>query len=108
MNWTLDQLRSFCAVAEFGTMTAAAEVLGFTTGAVSQQMSALQAGLPRPIFVRDGRRVALTDAGQTLLRLSRHLLDEERRAAAAMSAPESEQSAVVSVGVFGSAAVSAL
>ncbi|WP_375401099.1 LysR family transcriptional regulator [uncultured Amnibacterium sp.] len=108
MKWTLDQLRSFSTVADLGTMTAAAEALGFTPGAVSQQMSALQAGLPRPIFVRDGRRVSLTDAGLTLLVHARRLLDEERRAEAAILAPESEQDAVVSVGVFGSAAVSAL
>lgn len=108
MKWTLDQLRSFSTVAELGTMTAAAEALGFTPGAVSQQMSALQAALPRPIFIRDGRRVALTDAGSTLLVHARRLLDEERRAEAAIRAPESEHDAVVSVGVFGSAAVSAL
>lgn len=108
MKWTLDQLRSFSTVADLGTMTAAAEALGFTPGAVSQQMSALQAGLPRPIFVRDGRRVSLTDTGLTLLVHARRLLDEERRAEAAIRAPESEQDVVVSVGVFGSAAVSAL
>lgn len=108
MKWTFEQLRTFNVVAELGTMTSAAESLGFTPGAVSQQMAALQAGLSRPIFARDGRRVTLTDAGVTLLRHARILLEDERKAAAALSGPQSEQRSVVAVGVFGSAAVSAM
>jgi DNA-binding transcriptional LysR family regulator len=108
MKWTFEQLKTFSVVADLGTMTSAAEALGFTPGAVSQQMAALQAGLSRPIFARDGRRVTLTDAGVTLLRHARILLEAERRAATALSGPQSEQRTVVSVGVFGSAAVSAM
>jgi DNA-binding transcriptional LysR family regulator len=108
MKWTFEQLKTFKVVAELGTMTAAAEALGFTPGAVSQQMAALQASLPRAIFARDGRRVTLTDAGVTLLRHAGILLEDERKAAAALSGPQSEQRTIVSVGVFGSAAVSAM
>lgn len=108
MKWTFEQLKTFSVVADLGTMTSAAETLGLTPGAVSQQMGALQAGLPRPIFARDGRRVTLTDAGVTLLQHARILLEAERRAATALSGPQSEQRTVVSVGVFGSAAVSAM
>jgi DNA-binding transcriptional LysR family regulator len=108
MKWTFEQLKTFKVVAELGTMTSAAEALGFTPGAVSQQMAALQGSVPRPLFARDGRRVALTDAGKTLLRHAAVLLEDERRAAAALSGPQSEQRAVVAVGVFGSAAVSAM
>lgn len=108
MKWTFEQLKTFKAVAELGTMTSAAEALGFTPGAVSQQMAALQAGLPRPVFARDGRRVTLTDAGVTLLRHARILLEDERKASAALSGPQPDERSVVSVGVFGSAAVSAM
>lgn len=108
MKWTFEQLKTFKVVAELGTMTSAAEALGFTPGAVSQQMAALQGSVPRPLFARDGRRVALTDAGRTLLRHAAVLVEDERRAAAALSGPQSGQRAVVAVGVFGSAAVSAM
>jgi DNA-binding transcriptional LysR family regulator len=108
MKWTFEQLKTFKVVADRGTMTSAAEALGFTPGAVSQQMAALQAALPRPIFARDGRKVTLTDAGVTLLRHARILLEDERKAAAALSGPQSDQRSVVVVGVFGSAAVSAM
>ncbi|GGJ40417.1 LysR family transcriptional regulator [Paenarthrobacter histidinolovorans] len=105
MKWTFEQLKTFKKVAELGTMTAAAEALDFTPGAVSQQMAALQSGLERPLFAKDGRGVSLTDTGLTLLGFARTLLEEERKAAAALSGPQSEQRMVVSVGVFGSAAV---
>lgn len=108
MKWTFEQLKTFKVVADRGTMTAAAEALGFTPGAVSQQMAALQTALPRPIFARDGRRVVLTDAGVALLTHATALLEAERKAAAALSGPQSDHLSVVTVGVFGSAAVSAM
>lgn len=108
MKWTFEQLKTFVTVVDFGTMTSAAEVLGLSTGAVSQQMAALQEGLPRPVFAKDGRRVSLTDAGEVLLQHARILMDQERRAAAALAGPQSDHRTVVAVGVFGSAAASAL
>jgi DNA-binding transcriptional LysR family regulator len=108
MKWTFEQLKTFSVIAERGTMTSAAESLGLTPGAISQQMAALQGSIPRPIFARDGRKVTLTDAGVTLLQHVRILLENERKAAAALTGPPSEQRSLVTVGVFGSAAVSAM
>lgn len=108
MHWTLDQLRAFVAVAELGTMTAAAAQLGYTTGAVSQQMTTLQSAVGRALFVRSGRTLALTDTGRTLRRQAHAILETERRAVAALSGPEAEQETSVVLGVFGSAAVSAI
>lgn len=108
MRWTLDQLRTFLAAADLGTMTAAAERMGYTTGAVSQQMSVLQNGVGRDLFVKSGRSLVLTDSGRILYEHARRILDVERRAAAALSGPASAQEVVVTLGVFGSAAVSAI
>lgn len=108
MQWTLDQLRTFTAVAELGTMTAAAERLGYTTGAISQQMSALQTAVARPLFVKSGRVLTLTDTGRILRHHARLVLDAERRAVTALSGPEAAHEMVVILGVFGSAAVSAI
>ncbi|MBT2517311.1 LysR family transcriptional regulator [Streptomyces sp. ISL-90] len=108
MHWTLDQLRTFSVVAELGTMTAAAERLGYTTGAISQQMSALQSTLARPLFVKSGRVLTLTDTGRILRHHARLVLDAEHRAEAALSGPETAHETVVILGVFGSAAVSAI
>ena len=108
MKWTFEQLRTFVAIAEEGSMTAAAHALGYTTGAVSQQMQALRAAVGTALFVRDGRAVELSDAGRTLLRHARDLLDTERRAQQALTGPASGLDLRVDLGVFGSAAVAAI
>lgn len=108
MKWTLDQLRTFLAVAEAGSMTAAAQALGYTTGAISQQMQALGQACGVPLFVRDGRAIELSDSGRTLLSHARRLLEAERLASIALSGPLSGQQLRVDLGVFGSAAVAAI
>jgi DNA-binding transcriptional LysR family regulator len=60
-------LRTFVAVAETGSFSAAAQRLRFTQSAVSQQIAALEADLGTPLLTR--RPVALTAAGE---RLQRH------------------------------------
>ncbi|WP_092546933.1 LysR family transcriptional regulator [Actinoplanes derwentensis] len=60
-------LRTFVAVAETGSFSAAAQRLAYTQSAVSQQIAALEADLGTPLLTR--RPVALTPAG---VRLHRH------------------------------------
>ena len=103
MRWTLDQLRTLVAVAEHGTMSGAAVTLGYTTGAVSQQMAALARAVGRPLFVRDGARLALSDDGTVLVGQARLVLEAEARAAAVLRGPS--PASAVRLGVFGSAAV---
>jgi DNA-binding transcriptional LysR family regulator len=59
-------LRTFLAVAETGSFSAAAERLRYTQSAVSQQVAALEADLGTPLLTR--RPVALTPAGERLRR----------------------------------------
>lgn len=108
MAWTLEQLRTFATVAELRTMTAAAERLGYTVGAISQQMSGLQAAVGEPLFAKSGRYLSLTDAGRILLTHAHVLVDAERKAHAALSGAPSDHEATVILGVFGSAAVFAI
>lgn len=67
MRRTLDQLRTLVAVAEHGTMGGAALTRGYITRAGSQQMAALAQAVGRPLFVRDGARLARSDDGITLV-----------------------------------------
>ena len=106
MRWTLDQLRTLVVVAERGTMSGAAVTLGYTTGAVSQQMAALGRAVGRPLFVRDGARLALSDDGAVLVEQARLVLEAETRAAAVVRGPSA--ASAVRLGVFGSAAVAGL
>lgn len=62
----LERLSIFAAVAQAGSFTAAAGVLGVTKTLVSQQISKLEAELGGMLFTRTTRRVSLTEAGQQL------------------------------------------
>jgi DNA-binding transcriptional LysR family regulator len=62
----LNSLLVFAAVAETGGFTAAAEQLDVAKAKVSIDISRLEAQLGVSLFSRTTRRVALTDAGQTL------------------------------------------
>ncbi|AIV65081.1 transcriptional regulator GcvA [Burkholderia pseudomallei] len=59
----LNALRVFEAAARHESFSRAADELSVTHGAVSHQMRALEAELGVPLFVRHGKRLALTDAG---------------------------------------------
>ncbi|MEV4899554.1 LysR family transcriptional regulator, partial [Nonomuraea sp. NPDC055795] len=58
-------LRTLVRVAGLGSFSAAAEELGYTQSAVSQQIAALEADLGLPLLRR--RPVELTEAGARLL-----------------------------------------
>ena len=78
----LTQLRSFLKIAEHGSFTRAAEEIGVSQPALSQQMSRLEAELGRPVFDRVGRTVQLTEAGRLLLPRAERILtmaDDTRR-----------------------------
>ena len=59
----LQQLRYFAAAARLGGFTRAAAACGVSQPTLSQQMGKLEAELGRPLFVRAGGGVTLTDAG---------------------------------------------
>ena len=68
MPLSLDLLRVFESAARQLSFTAAAEELGTTQPAVSQQIKRLEKELATPLFQRVHRGIVLTDAGQLLLR----------------------------------------
>lgn len=62
----LNALRAFEAVARLDSVSRAAGELHVTHGAVSRQLKALEEALGTPLFVREGRGLALTPAGRRL------------------------------------------
>ncbi len=78
-----DLLRSFVAIAETGSFTAAAGRVARTQSAVSMQMKRLEEGLQRPLFERTGRSVGLTYDGERLLWHARRILRVHQEALAA-------------------------
>lgn len=61
-------LRLVRAVQQAGSVTAAAQELGLTQPAASQQLRAVERLVGTPVVVRSGRGVRLTEAGQVLAR----------------------------------------
>ncbi len=70
----LDLLRSFVSVVDAGGFTRAGERVHRTQSTVSQQIRRLEASLGRPLLLRNGKRVAPTEAGERLLSYARRLL----------------------------------
>ena len=70
-----DLMRSFLALAETGSVTAAAVRLGRTQSAVSMQLRRLEEVAGRPLFHRLPRGIALTEVGVNLLPYARQVAD---------------------------------
>jgi DNA-binding transcriptional LysR family regulator len=72
----LGQLRIFLAVIDCAGVTRAAEQVGLTPGAVSQQLRALATQLGTELFVRSGRQIAPTAEALRLAEHAREILQK--------------------------------
>ena len=76
MDWSdLSAFETFVAIAELGSLRAAARFLGVNPPAVSSQLKAFETRIGTTLFLRSTRSVTLTDAGRTLYDRSKHLLE---------------------------------
>ncbi|GII00811.1 LysR family transcriptional regulator [Planobispora takensis] len=101
---TLTQLRTFLAVAETGSVRAAAERLYVTQSAVSAALVALQKSLGLRLVRPAGRGLRLTEAGEVYAGYVRRvlgLLEEARTAAAGEADPERGRVRVAAVTTAG-------
>ena len=105
---SLQQLRMLREVAQRGTIAAAAESLGYTASAVSQQLGGLEKATGVPVLERVGRNVRLTDAGRELVRHAEELLRGMEAARVAMERVGSEARGVLDVTVYESVAATLL
>ncbi|MEV8532350.1 LysR family transcriptional regulator [Streptomyces sp. NPDC051211] len=67
-------IRTFHEVVVSGSYSAAARVLGYTQPAITQQMKALERAVGTPLFTRVGRKMQLTQAGESLARHAEQIL----------------------------------
>jgi DNA-binding transcriptional LysR family regulator len=71
----IKQLRAFCALVKFGSLTRAAESLFLSQPAVSLQLSALESETGVSLLERVGRSLRVTREGQVLYELARPLVE---------------------------------
>ncbi|MBI1682796.1 LysR substrate-binding domain-containing protein [Caulobacter hibisci] len=84
-NLPTELLRSFVAIVDSGSMLRATERVFVTQSALSLQMKRLEETVLTPLFHREGRRLSLTPAGQTLLGHARDILALNDRAVVALT-----------------------
>lgn len=70
----LEDVHAFCAVAEFGTVTAAARQLGETKGSISRRLSRLERRLGVTLLARTPRAVSPTEEGVAFYAKAREAL----------------------------------
>ncbi|MEP9398915.1 LysR substrate-binding domain-containing protein [Mesorhizobium sp. KR2-14] len=80
----LRAIQAFESVARLGTVSAAADELGVTPGAVSQQLRNVETAIGLRLVERKGRRVALTELGKQYQRGIANTFDELKKAQAAL------------------------
>ena len=76
MDIEVRHLRLVRSVAEHGSLTRAGEILHLTQSALSHQLREIESRLDRPLFLRVGKRMVLTPAGERLLSSARRVLEE--------------------------------
>ncbi|MDR5782399.1 LysR family transcriptional regulator [Caballeronia sp. LZ065] len=80
MKVTLDELQTFAAVVDTGSITAAAEQLDQTVSGASRTLGRLEEKLQTTLLRRTTRRLELTDEGKSFLQNAREIIDSVERA----------------------------
>jgi DNA-binding transcriptional LysR family regulator len=97
---SLQQIRCFCAAAELGSFTAAADALRVSQPAVAEQIRNLEHALGADLFARAARGVLPTDAGHAFAVHAFRTLRSLEDAAGSVSELTSLRSGVVALGTF--------
>ncbi len=104
----LTRLRMLREFAARGTIAAAADAMGYTPSAISQQLSVLEREAGVPLTVRSGRRLRLTAAGERLVGRADTVLATLEIAQAELRGGADAIDGTVRLAVFQSAALSLL
>ncbi|PRX98741.1 DNA-binding transcriptional LysR family regulator [Allonocardiopsis opalescens] len=99
----MSRLKVLVAVASAGSITQAADRLGYTPPALSQSLTKLEREAGTPLLVRHRRGVELTPAGEVLVEHARRVLDELERARYAVAEVARLNSGTVRIGTFATA-----
>jgi DNA-binding transcriptional LysR family regulator len=86
MKITLDELQTFAAVVDTGSITAAAQQLDLTVSATSRSLGRLEEKLKTTLLRRTTRRLELTEEGRAFLVNAREIIDAVENAEEQMCA----------------------
>jgi DNA-binding transcriptional LysR family regulator len=100
---TLHQLRCFLATYERGSLTAAADHLGYAQPSISEQIRGLEASLGTSLFRRVGRGVVPTTVADSLRPHAERTLAAAEEAQRAVQSVTSLETGTIRFGMFGTA-----
>ncbi|WP_310961577.1 LysR family transcriptional regulator [Nocardioides terrisoli] len=100
---SLHQLRCFLSTYEHGSLTAAAEDLGYAQPSVSEQIRTLERSLGTALFTRVGRGVVPTPAGESLREHAERTLAAAEEAERAVLSVSALETGTIRFGMFGTA-----
>jgi DNA-binding transcriptional LysR family regulator len=99
---SLHQLRCFLATYEHGSLTAAAEELGYAQPSISEQVRALEKTIGMPLFRRVGRGMVPTTVADTLRPHAERTLAEAAEALRVAQSVSALETGTIRFGLFGS------
>lgn len=100
---SLHQLRCFLTVYEQGSLTAAAEHLGYSQPSISEQIRSLEKRLGVELFARIGRGVTPTAAAEALRPHAERTLESAEEARRAVQSVNALETGTIRFGMFGTA-----
>ncbi|MBS0621787.1 MAG: LysR family transcriptional regulator [Verrucomicrobia bacterium] len=83
-------LKSFVAIAETGSFSESARIVGRTQSAISLQIKKLEASLGTPLFYRTSRKVTLTEQGEIFFGYAKRILQLQWEAYSRLKEPDVE------------------
>lgn len=95
----LKQLKAFSTLAEFGSFSRSAGVLGVAQPVLSRQIKALEQELGVELLYRNGRGTVLTEAGKILNLYAKDLVETVDRAASEVMALKSSPRGTIVIGL---------
>lgn len=81
-------LKNFVAIAETGTFSNAAEIVGRTQSALSLQIKKIEDGLGCQLFDRSGRKVKLTEQGEIFLGYAKRIIQLQMEVYSRLKEPD--------------------
>ena len=100
---SLHQLRCFLATYELGSLTAAAEHLGYAQPSISEQIRTLEKSIDAKLFRRVGRGVVPTTVADSLRPHAERTLAAAAEAQKAIESVTAMESGTIRFGMFGTA-----
>lgn len=98
MKLSLRQLQIFCAIAQHGSTTHAAQTVALSQSATSAALHELETALATRLFDRVGKRLVLNDNGRSLLPQARTMLESAQQIEASFSGAGADSKTRLRVG----------